>query len=781
MRFLNGLVFLVLGATLIATHAAPAKGKAPQSAVLPASERFGFGGPEIFPIDPSFGQLRSGDVDGDGLEDIVVVNNTRSKINILFNLTGKPANDPRRQPGRKRELNELPPDARFFIDSVASEKRIAALILADLNSDGRPDLAYYGEPKELVVQYNDGKGTFGPAKRWPITDGQMTPNAMYVGDLNGDRRTDLLLLAENHLYFLPQTAARALDEPVKIPFTGEVKAVQVLDINADGLDDLLLVNWESTTPFRFRLQGRSGQLGPELHFDFPPIRSYWADDLDGDQRAEIITIAMNSGRAQISNFTQKDAEPLLGPLRQGPLQILPLNRTGKPRRGAAWADLNGDRRDDLLVAEPETGQLTLFLQQKDGSFAPPRSFPTLTGVNELAAADWDGDGTPEIFLLSSEERQVGYTRLDAKGGIAFPTIVPLEGRPVAMAVGNVRGGPRPQLAVIVDQDGKRSLVTRSADGQSTVQALNESFKSNPSALVVADANQDGRDDLLVLIPYEKIKVLVQPAAQGNFEETDVSPPGGAMDQPWLSTADADGDGKAELLLGQRNFVRAVVLKSEKGAGDAAKATWSFVVKEQINGAAANSRILSAAPLAGGGQTPVLFLLDAERKALTVCERDAAGVWQAARNVQLPVSDFTALHPVALHGAQPNSLALVGPNAVAWLQFQGKVWELTELDGYETPIKDGRLHDVVSGDLNHDGRKDLVFLETARNHLDVVMYEKPHQLMPANRWQVFEERTFRSRRTDSAEPREALIVDVTGDQKPDLVIVVHDRILVYPQE
>jgi hypothetical protein len=34
---------------------------------------------------------------------------------------------------------------------------------------------------------------------------------------------------------------------------------------------------------------------------------------------------------------------------------------------------------------------------------------------------------------------------------------------------------------------------------------------------------------------------------------------------------------------------------------------------------------------------------------------------------------------------------------------------------------------------------------------------------------------------AAEPREALVVDLTGDGKNDLAIVVHDRILVYPQE
>jgi hypothetical protein len=123
----------------------------------------------------------------------------------------------------------------------------------------------------------------------------------------------------------------------------------------------------------------------------------------------------------------------------------------------------------------------------------------------------------------------------------------------------------------------------------------------------------------------------------------------------------------------------------------------------------------------------------------------------------------------------------GLNNVAWMPLHGDVWDLTELDGYETPIKDGHLGDVTSGDLNNDGRKDLVFLETAKNYLDLVLFDANHKLVPANRWQVFEERTFRNRRSDLPEPREAVVADVTGDGKNDLIVLVHDRILVYPQE
>src|SRR5213594_1707139 len=72
---------------------------------------FGFTGPEIFPIDPQISQLHSADLDGDGLNDLIVVNNARSKITLLYNQTGK-TNSPRKlsATGRK-EMNELPPDA----------------------------------------------------------------------------------------------------------------------------------------------------------------------------------------------------------------------------------------------------------------------------------------------------------------------------------------------------------------------------------------------------------------------------------------------------------------------------------------------------------------------------------------------------------------------------------------------------------------------------------------------------------------------------------------------
>ena len=94
---------------------------------------FGFSGPETYPIDPFIGQLRAADLDGDGLMDLIIANNSRSKITLLFNQTGRTNLAEATKVPIKRELNELPPDARFRIDSIASEKRIAALVVDDFN------------------------------------------------------------------------------------------------------------------------------------------------------------------------------------------------------------------------------------------------------------------------------------------------------------------------------------------------------------------------------------------------------------------------------------------------------------------------------------------------------------------------------------------------------------------------------------------------------------------------------------------------------------------------
>ena len=759
--------------------ACPAAGMIFQA--LPAAagtNAFAFSGPEIFPIDQQITLLHVADLDGDGLNDLIVANNLHSKISLLYNLTGKTNRTDK--PAGKLEVNELPPDSRFRIDSLPTEERLSGLTVTDVNGDGRPDLVYFGDGKDLVVRYNLGTNGWSEPKRWHLEDGQLNPNALAVGDLNGDGLPDIVLLGDNGaLYFLAQQKDHSLAEPQKISYSGTPKAVEIVDVNGDGRSDLVLVDFENPSPYRIRLQNAAGLLGPELHFKSPDIRSFSMDNLAGDRTNYLISIVQATGRAEVSQFTRRPAYPLSGSFHQGQMQILPLNKTDVTPRGILWADVNGDGRPDLIVAEPESGQLSVYLQQADGTLASPKTFPSLAGVSQIAAADWNGDGHPEIFLLSRDENSVATTAFDKNGRLPFPTPLELDGKPLAMAVGPLKHGAKPALAVIVDKDGARSLVIRSANGHVTRQKLSDSFKSNPATLAIQDVNQDGLPDLVLLMPYEKIKVLLQ-QKNGTFLEKDVNPPGGALEQPWLAVADVDGDGKTELLLPQKNFLRAVVLESTPAPeGSTNGPDWIFRVKDQINGSASDSRLIGATAVPNGtNAVPSLFLFDAEHKQLTLSERDAAGVWRVVKNIDLPVTDFDRIAAVSLGGP---AVAFTGQNQVAWLPLAGDVWQLTKLDDYDTPIKDGFLNDMVAGDLNGSGRKQIVFLETAKNHLDLVQFDTHGKLIPGDRWQVFEQHTFHNNANGFPEPREAAVADVTGDGKNDLIILVHDRVLLYPQE
>jgi hypothetical protein len=65
-------------------------------------------------------------------------------------------------------------------------------------------------------------------------------------------------------------------------------------------------------------------------------------------------------------------------------------------------------------------------------------------------------------------------------------------------------------------------------------------------------------------------------------------------------------------------------------------------------------------------------------------------------------------------------------------------------------------------------------------LDVLGVSESRQLVPAVSFRVFESRHFSGGEPREFEPSQAIIADVTGDGARDLVLMCHDRILVYPQ-
>ena len=109
-----------------------------------------------------------------------------------------------------------------FESNQLLQKRIFNMAIADFNGDSLPDLAYYGTPQELVLQFNGGANGY---RSRTIRRQGWSPDAERHddGDLNGDLKTTALL-AEGKLCFY-QAESGGL-ESYFVPYTGEVKSVQ---------------------------------------------------------------------------------------------------------------------------------------------------------------------------------------------------------------------------------------------------------------------------------------------------------------------------------------------------------------------------------------------------------------------------------------------------------------------------------------------------------------------------------------------------------------------------
>ena len=386
-----------------------------------AAPEIGFDGMEFFRLGWGTHNLRVADVNHDGRNDVVVVNNGKARVDCLIQRA-----DPSATPAVELEPNQVPDDKRFVNRPHLAEKKIFGLELGDLNHDQRVDMAYYGDPKELVIVYQNDKGEWDRRRTFDITDFLEIPYALAIGDLNGDARNDLVLCGANVTYFIYQGQDGKLRTPVKeagVP--PGISAVVLRDFNGDGRLDLLYLSFSEDKPFTFRFQGRDGQLGPQIRCETAPLRSVGIGDPIGDGRQRLPAIKMRSGRLVIYE-TRSESDG--GRLLEGAVERYTLRAAESQRPPAvAIGAFVQPGRLDLVITAPAASELEMFYQNPAHHWAGRAGFPSLQGVTDVAAIDTDGDGRDDLLVLSPEESMLGHARMDDRGRLTFPRALAIKG------------------------------------------------------------------------------------------------------------------------------------------------------------------------------------------------------------------------------------------------------------------------------------------------------------------------------------------------------------------
>lgn len=739
---------------------------------------FGFETFQIYKLQPGIFQLRLADVNGDGRNDLALWNSRKNRIELF--IQPAPGESAGESPAEGLERNEIANRGTMRNETVSVSNKLASMELADLTGDQRIDILFFGEPKELVILPGKKEGGFAAPISLRAPDGDARPGSLAVGDYNGDGRKDAALLGEEVILVYYQKEGGGLAAPMRLNHgVKQTHLVLTADLNGDGKDDLL-VGVDDEEYGALVLLQEAGGLGPMRRVRVPNLRSITIGGNKGGD--DVFTIEGATGRLKQYRWERPPeiatAEwPLI-------LQSYPVKSKAKSRP-VAFGDCTNDGFIDVVAADPEAAQLVLFRGGPNG-LESGVAYPGLTKTLDLSIGDVDADGKNEVISVSREEKMVAVSQF-SEGRLTFPTAVPFGGAPMAATVGRMKPDDKDAVVAVlaVDKskvivDGKEKEETRTQitlyDAKDRKQRAFWTLKSlddDARGLRFADVNQDGLNDLLLFVRFSPLQTFLQKSdgtfeAFGGSETREALVKEAALED--FDFSDVTGDGKPEVLLAQKTLARALVIKDNR---------WEVV--DQYNPESADAEFKGLAALPGEAGSPTIVAYDRKERNLVIFQRRADKAYGVARTMPVGTFDTNALAGISRGKDAASALFLADPQKLAMLLPGMAVTTLVEKQAFETKIKDGRLFDSVVGDLNGDGVRDVALLEGAKANVEIVTTGPGGELLKALHFQVFQGKRFSDAPDSRGDPREAVIGDVTGDGRDDLVLIAHDRLIVYPSQ
>jgi hypothetical protein len=233
--------------------------------------------------------------------------------------------------------------------------------------------------------------------------------------------------------------------------------------------------------------------------------------------------------------------------RDASLENLPLQATAIRSMDVAAFDADGDKDIDMVVAH-EFGPNLLFLNDGTGTFAlaaPQRMPLTHKDHEEIAAADFDGDGDVDLIFACEDDKAKAYYLNDGKGNFTDAG--------AALPQDGVSNGV---TAADLDKDGDQDLVFANAGpdfiwinngkGDFADETKSRLPETNTVSQDVKAGDVDGDGDLDLVFGNEDGNALFLNDGRGAFARATAALPKRATPEETRKVALGDVDGDKDL-------------------------------------------------------------------------------------------------------------------------------------------------------------------------------------------------------------------------------------------